>query len=129
VPRRKPVLIVDDDISLSRSLERLLTAYGFEAEVFNSAETFCEYADLEDGLCLVLDINLRGRSGLDLRRQLTMSGAALPVIFITGNDSENIRKAAVEAGCVAYLPKPFAAKSLVDAIAKASTAADNQIAS
>src|SRR5579872_7452274 len=82
VPRRKPVLIVDDDISLSRSLERLLTAYGFEAEVFNSAETFCEYADLEDGLCLALDINLRGRSGLDLKRQLTMSGAALPVIFI-----------------------------------------------
>ncbi len=119
---QKPVFVVDDDLSLLKSLERLLGAYGFKAKVFESAEAFWEFADLEDGLCLVLDINLRGRSGIDLRRQLTVSGATLPVIFITGNDSENIRKNAVDAGCVAYLSKPFAAESLLDAIVKASTA-------
>ena len=51
-----------------------------------------------------------------MQRQLKFSGIELPVIFITGNDSEATRKAAMEAGCVAYLPKPFPTKSLLDAI-------------
>jgi FixJ family two-component response regulator len=54
-----------------------------------------------------------------LRRQLTVSGVDLPVIFITANDSEATCKAAMEAGCVAYLPKPFPTKSLMDAIESA----------
>ena len=126
---QKPVFVVDDDLSLLKSLERLLGAYGFEAEVFEFAEAFCEFADAEDGLCLVLDINLGGQSGLELRHQLTASGSSLPVIFVTGNDSENVRKAAIDAGCIAYLRKPFGADRLFDAIDKASTAPDSRLAS
>jgi DNA-binding response OmpR family regulator len=51
-----------------------------------------------------------------LKRRLTLSGIELPVIFITANDSETTRKAALEAGCIAYLPKPFPTKSLMDAL-------------
>jgi FixJ family two-component response regulator len=67
-----------------------------------------------------LDINLDGESGIDVRRKLTATWPSIPVIFITGNDNDGARSAAMEAGCIAYLTKPFSANSLLDAIEKAS---------
>ena len=57
---------------------------------------------------------------LNIRRKLTLTKPLIPVIFITGNDSEGVRRSAMEAGCIAYLTKPFSANSLLDAIEKAS---------
>ena len=116
VATRKLVLVVDDDPSMLGAVERLLRVRGFDTEVFSTVEGFLDRANLCGATCLVLDIHLNGMSGIDLRRQLTRSGIELPVIFITANDSEPTRKAAMEAGCVAYLPKPFPTKSLMDAI-------------
>jgi DNA-binding response OmpR family regulator len=67
-----------------------------------------------------LDINLDGESGIDVRRKLTATWPSIPVVFITGNDSDDARKAAMDAGCTAYLTKPFSADSLLDAIERAS---------
>jgi FixJ family two-component response regulator len=116
----KIVFVVDDDVGILRSLKRLLNASGFRTEVFESAEAFRDAAVPEHGLCMVLDINLKAASGIELRRQLTASGSTLPVIFVTANDSEQVRRTAVDAGCVAYLRKPFAAQSLFEAIHLAS---------
>jgi FixJ family two-component response regulator len=116
VTTRKLVLVVDDDPSILGAVERLLRVRGFDTEVFNTVEGFLDRANLCGATCLVLDIHLNGMSGIELRRQLTRSGIELPVIFITANDSEPTRKAAMEAGCVAYLSKPFPTKSLMDAI-------------
>lgn len=116
---RKLVLVVDDDPSILAAVERLLRVHGFDAEMFNTVESFLARANLRGATCLVLDIHLNGMSGIELRRQLTLSGIELPVIFITANDSETTRKAAMEAGCAAYLPKPFPTKLLVDAIESA----------
>jgi FixJ family two-component response regulator len=113
---KKIVFVVDDDIAVLRSLERLLNASGFSTEVFESAEAFCESAVPDHGLCVVLDVNLKTSGGIELRRRLTASGSTLPVIFVTANDSEHVRRTAIDAGCVAYLRKPFPAKSLFDAI-------------
>jgi FixJ family two-component response regulator len=113
---KKIVFVVDDDIAVLRSLERLLNASGFSTEVFESAEAFCESAVPDHGLCVVLDVNLKASGGIELRRRLTASGCTLPVIFVTANDSEHVRRTAIDAGCVAYLRKPFPAKSLFDAI-------------
>lgn len=123
----KIVFVVDDDTAILRSLKRLLNASGFCAEVFESAEAFCESAVPERGLCVVLDVNLKTCDGIELRRQLAASGAALPVIFVTANDSEQVRRTAIDAGCVAYLRKPFPAKSLFDAIQLATSAPDHQL--
>jgi FixJ family two-component response regulator len=119
VTTRKLVLVVDDDPSILGAVERLLRVHGFDAEVFNTVESFLARVNFCDATCLVLDIHLNGMSGIELRRQLTLSGIELPVIFITANDSEATCKAAMEAGCVAYLPKPFPTKSLMDAIESA----------
>jgi FixJ family two-component response regulator len=119
VTTRKLVLVVDDDPSILGAVERLLRVHGFDAEVFNTVESFLARPNLCGAACLVLDIHLNGMSGIELRRQLTLSGIDLPVIFITANDSEATRKAAMEVGCVAYLPKPFPTKLLMDAIESA----------
>jgi FixJ family two-component response regulator len=128
VPDKNTVFVVDDDIAVLQSLKRLLNASGFYAEVFESAEAFCESAIPEHGLCVVLDVNLKATCGIELRRLLAASGSTLPVIFITANDSEHVRRTAIDAGCVAYLQKPFAAKLLFDAIHRAASAPAQQLA-
>jgi len=84
--------------------------------VFVSFETFRECAVREHGLCVVLDVNLNATCGIEFKRQLAASGSALPVIFVTANDTEHTRRTAIDAGCIAFLRKPFPAESLFDAI-------------
>ena len=65
----------------------------------------------------MLDINLNGSSGIELKRKLNEAGIAPPVIFITGRDEDaTARRAALSAGCVAYLRKPFSSKEFLEAI-------------
>src|SRR5262245_44784027 len=117
---RKLVIVLDDDPGMLRGLERLLKISGFDAELFSSVEDFQRHAALNEAMCLVLDVNLNGESGIDLQRGLKSSGISLPVIFITANDSDAVRQAATDVGCIAYLAKPFPAKSLIDAVVRAS---------
>jgi CheY-like chemotaxis protein len=65
-------------------------------------------------------IRLDGKSGIELGREIAVAGVSIPAISITADDSDTARKAAIEAGCFAYLTKPFTAKSLIEAIARAS---------
>ena len=113
---RHLVIVVDDDPGMLRAVQRVLQVHGFETEVFSSVEGFLEGAHLGEATCLVLDVHLQHRSGIELRRQLTRSGHSLPVIFITAVESEATHKAALEAGCVAYLHKPFPSDLLIEAI-------------
>ena len=114
--KRDLVIIVDDDQSILRAVQRVLQVHGFETEVFSSVEGFLEGAHLDEATCLVLDVHLQHMSGIDLQRQLTHSGHSLPVIFITALESATTRKAAIQAGCVAYLHKPFPSDRLIEAI-------------
>jgi FixJ family two-component response regulator len=102
-------------------VKRLLNKHGFETELFDSVEDFHERADVRRPDCLVLDIKLKNKSGIDLRRELANSGVSVPVIFITADDTDHTRKAAADAGCAAYLMKPFLGKTFIDAIEKAAT--------
>jgi CheY-like chemotaxis protein len=116
VGTRHRVIVLDDDPGMLRAVQRVLEFHGFETEVFSSVEGFVEGAHLGDATCLVLDVHLQRMSGIELRRQLTRSGHSLPVIFITAVESETTRKAALEAGCFAYLHKPFPSDLLIEAI-------------
>ena len=101
-------------------VKRLLNKHGFKTELFDSVEDFHERADVGRADCLVLDIKLKNKSGIDLRRELANSGVSVPVIFITADDTDYTRKAAADAGCAAYLTKPFSGKTLIDAIEEAT---------
>jgi FixJ family two-component response regulator len=91
--------------SVLGAVKRVLKAHGFDVEVFDTFQAFLGSARPSDASCLVLDIDLNGTSGIELKRQLTGAGVSVPVIFITGADKEANRQAALKAGCVAYLEK------------------------
>jgi FixJ family two-component response regulator len=120
VPDRKVVLVVDDDPSTLRGLKRLLREHGYESLLFRSAQAFHNHGDFEHALCVILDINLNDESGIDVRHGLKAAGVSVPVIYITANDNDVVRTAAMESGCIAYLTKPFSAKSLIEPINRAS---------
>jgi FixJ family two-component response regulator len=114
--QRKIVCILDDDPDIRNALERLLNLHGYSPRSFASINEFYAGIKAQETECLILDIHLDGESGIDLKRQLSNSVPALPVIFITGRDSEANRRAAREIGCVDYLTKPFECKALLEAI-------------
>ena len=113
------VAVVDDDESVSRAIERLLRAAGFEPFVCASAEAFLHDTAHPAPDCLVLDIHLPGMSGLELCRHLTRLGHATPVIIVTAHDEPESREEARRAGCSAYFCKPVPGKLLLDAITNA----------
>lgn len=104
-------------------MKRLLREHGFQATLFESGAALLSHGDLDKALCFVVDINLKEESGIDLGRRLADGKTGAPVIYITGNDSQAHRAAAIESGCIAYLTKPFAAHSLIEPIARLRTAA------
>ena len=114
--REKIVFIVDDDPDMRKALERLLSLHRYCARSFGSATEFYAHAKPQEAVCLILDIQLDGEFGIDLKWQLSRSIAVPPVIFITGNDSDANRFAVQQVGCAAYLPKPFGAKALLEAL-------------
>jgi len=113
------VVVVDDDASVRRGLERLLGCAGYNVESFASARDFLARGDYDRPGCLVLDVRMPGQSGLDLHRVLVESHHDIPVIFITGHGDIPMAVRAMKAGAVDFLPKPFDAQALLDAIERA----------
>lgn len=110
------IIVVDDDMSMSQAIERLLAAAGLQARFFASAEELLASGAAAGAAILISDIQLPGMSGLDLYRRLAAGGHAPPVIFITGQDRQNARNQAIESGAAAYFTKPFAGHELIRAI-------------
>ena len=122
MPPEKVVFVVDDDPSTLKGVKRLLREHGFDCVLFQSAEALRKCENFDQAFCIVLDINLNDESGIELRHKLIASGISLPVVYITANDNHATRMAAMESGCIAYLTKPFSAKSLIEPIARISAA-------
>ena len=120
--QRKAVFVVDDDPSMLKGMRRLLRQHGYETVPFETAKALKKHNNFDQALCIVLDVNLSDGSGIELRHQLAESGVDVPVIYITGNDSDATRTAAIASGCLAYLTKPFTAQSLIEPIERAAAA-------
>ena len=120
MPNRNVVFVVDDDPGMLMSVKRLLRTNGYDTVLFSSAKAFKNHVDFEDACCVVFDINLEDGSGIELRHRLKAAGHSVPVIYITGNDNPAVRTAALESGCLAFLTKPFSAKSLIEPLKRAS---------
>jgi FixJ family two-component response regulator len=120
LPNRNVVLVVDDDPGILRSVARILRQFGYASLLFPSAAAFARQSDFDGAACVLLDINLGDGSGIELRHRLKAAGNTVPVIYMTGNDTPAVREAAFQSGCLAYLTKPFSAKSLIGSLEKAS---------
>ena len=121
MPNRKLVFVVDDDPGMLRSVARMLRQFGYASLLFPSAEAFANQSDFDRAVCVLLDINLGDGSGIELRQRLKAAGNTVPVIYMTGNDTPAVRTSALQSGCLAYLTKPFSAKSLVEPLKRASS--------
>jgi FixJ family two-component response regulator len=110
------VLIVDDDPSVRKALSSLLASVGLNAVVFASVDELLAANRPERPACLVLDVRLPGRSGLDFQRDLADQGIDIPTIFITGHGDIPMSVQAMKGGAIEFLTKPFRDQDLLDAI-------------
>jgi FixJ family two-component response regulator len=110
------VFVVDDDLSVRRSTERLIRSIGVEVRTFASAGEFLKNPRPARPACLVLDLRLPGLNGMDLQHQLIQSGIQIPIIFITGHGDIPTSVRAMKAGAVEFLTKPFRSRNLLDAV-------------
>ena len=110
------VAVVEDDVAMRKSIERLLQASGFGTVTFACGHDFLGSDAATTASVLVLDIHLDGMSGLEVQRQRLAAGSKCPVIFITAYDDEDTREQALRLGCAAYLLKPFEPNQLIEAL-------------
>src|SRR5688500_15292784 len=110
------ISVVDDDPSVRRALRRLLRSFGFEVETFGSADEFFDCDWQREKECVILDIHLGEITGFELQQRIMDAGLHQPIIFITAHEDEETFQQAMQAGAIAYLPKPFQDQSLMDAI-------------
>jgi len=108
--------VVDDDEMLRESLPDLLREFGFSARAFSSGQEFLSSNDVGETRCLILDVAMPGMSGLEVQEELKRRGQAIPVIFISGQKDEEIRKQAFSQGAVKFLYKPFSDSALLEAV-------------
>ncbi len=113
------VFIVDDDASVRRSIQDLLSSVALRSEAFASPQEFLASQRADCPGCLVLDVRLPGMSGLDFQRSLAEAGVSLPIIFITGHGDVPMSVQAMKSGAVEFLMKPFRTQELLDAIQQA----------
>ena len=113
------ISVIDDDISVRKSLDRLIRSVSLEVRVFASAEEFLNSDHPRKAECLILDVRLPGMSGIELHRHLLARGRNIPVIFITAHGSDDhARLQATSDWTVAYFTKPLG-DELLDAVSVA----------
>ena len=110
------ILVIDDDPALRASIGRLLRSLDLDARLFGSISEFLASDPPTGPTCLVLDVRLPGRSGLDLQRQLATAKQKIPIIFITGHGDIPMSVQAMKDGAIEFLTKPFRDQELIDAV-------------
>jgi FixJ family two-component response regulator len=116
MPRIPLISVIDDDDALRGSLENLIRSIGWRVQCFSSAEAFLRSNQVHETGCLILDVRMRGMSGIELQRQLMVANSHTPIIFITAYEDDDRRRQALESGAVAFLHKPFYQEELLNAI-------------
>jgi RNA polymerase sigma factor (sigma-70 family) len=114
--RASVVFVVDDDPSVRSSLKFLLSSVGLQVESFESAETFLQRKPPDAPSCLVLDVRLRGLSGLDFQHELAARNIRIPIVFVTGHGDIPMSVRAMKAGAIEFLTKPYRDQDLLDAV-------------
>jgi FixJ family two-component response regulator len=110
------VFVVDDDASVRDAIGNLLESVGLCAQMFSSTEEFMQAQRPEVPACLVLDIRLPGKNGLEFQEELKKASIEIPIIFITAHGDIPMTKRAMKAGAIEFLTKPFEKQDLLNAI-------------
>jgi FixJ family two-component response regulator len=116
--KRNVVAVIDDNLGILGAMGRLLSALGYDPELYASAKEFLDVAMLTEAICLIIDIQIGDSSGIDLALDVANQGFTIPVIFMSAGYTKSSKKQALPIGCIAFLEKPFSANSLIEALAK-----------
>ena len=110
------VFVIDDDAAIRNALDSLIRSVGWQVQLFASAQEFLHAKRPQVPSCLILDIRLKGISGLDFQRKLAEANDPIPIIFISGHADIEMSVRAMKAGAVEFLTKPWRDQDLLDAI-------------
>jgi FixJ family two-component response regulator len=113
------VYVVDDDRGIRRALEMLMRSVGFRVETFESPDEFLQFPRPAGPGCLILDVRLRGKSGMAFHQEIVNSGIRIPVVFITGHGDIEMGVKAMKAGALDFFAKPFKDQDMLDAVSQA----------
>ena len=113
------VMLVDDDPSVAKSLNRVFRSVGLDVETYASGESFLTREPPNCPSCLVLDVRMPDTSGLDLQETLNQNKMEIPIVFITGHADVPTSVRAMKAGAVDFIEKPFRPQELLDAVRRA----------
>jgi FixJ family two-component response regulator len=127
-PKSGLVCVVDDDASVRKALGRLLRSSGYEVLEFASPVDFIDWEPVQQPVCVLLDITMPGRDGLQVQQEMRRRGTPWPVIAISGKEDDEAREAARQLGVALFLRKPIDAHALLDAIAWVATRSPREAA-
>ncbi len=113
---RDTIIVIDDDPEVRQALDRLLRSVGLGTSLYGSVSEFLKAGRSDGPTCMVLDVRLPGKSGLDFQRELASAGLHLPIIFITGHGDIPMSVEAIKGGAIEFLTKPFRDQDLLNAI-------------
>jgi FixJ family two-component response regulator len=117
--KRSLVSVVDDDESVRESLPFLLEELGYAPRAFSSAEEFLASDVVSQTACLILDVMMPGMTGPELQTELKLRGHDIPIVFITANRDNSLRRGVLAQGAVECLHKPFSDTALCNALQSA----------
>ena len=121
--KSKPLIaIIDDDESVCRAVRRLVRSLTMDAATFTSGQEFLDLLEAMPSFqpdCLILDVQMPGMNGLELKSRLAITGNTIPVIFITAHDEVGVREKTLAAGAVAFIRKPFNDELLIKTMGEA----------
>ncbi|MFW2404853.1 MAG: response regulator transcription factor [Gammaproteobacteria bacterium] len=115
-PQSVTVYIIDDELSVRRALSRLMRAAGLNIQTFSNVDEFERDMVIAPQGCVIADVHMPGSSPLKLPGRLAKRGIDLPVIYVTGRDSDQVRERARAAGAIGYFRKPIDDLALIDAV-------------
>ena len=110
------VCLVDDDLSVLKSIERLLASDGFSVCAFNKPKEFLTHVQAHTVPLVVLDIWMEEMSGLEVQEQLSALSPQTHVIIITGREDQTAKLAALQSGVIAFFTKPFDGDQFLNAV-------------
>jgi two-component system response regulator FixJ len=114
--RSGKIAIVDDDEAVRLSTSALLDRAGHEVALFESGDDFLHRVAMEEISCILLDMQMPGRDGVAVLRELRDRGQAPPVVVITGHGDIGVAVEAMKLGAFDFMEKPYAPEELLGAI-------------
>lgn len=110
------IVVIDDDPDVRESLGGLLRSVGLQVRLMASVAEFLQSGRPDGPTCLILDVRLPGRSGLDFQRELSAANIHIPIIFITGHGDIPMTVQAMKGGAIEFLTKPFRDHDMLEAV-------------